>query len=597
MAQVQPVQVAPGPLLAGCGPGGLVSSSRACSSASTQDVVAGLDLVVGGRGRPTTGRRGRAAVASTTANQRSPPSGHADSRQVVVEGQLEQVAPHDVVVRRRRAVGGWVKSQPASSSWPSRVVAVRQLHVEQVGHQRRGHRVAVVELELGHLVERQVLLVLEQVADPLRAVAVVPVVGEEVGVVAADDRLVGGDDEPLLGVEHARQPVERHVVAGPVVVGAPALGGHRAVVAGLADRDPAGRLVADVALAVGVHEVLAGHGERRRGRAELVPVAGEVELQDRVRGGRRLQRGPRQRDGVAAGRCALGGVVGLRALARPRRTTGSTSESSGPWAVERTVSSTSSPSRTSITSRRGRQRPQPPVVAPAVADHLLQVEVGDVGAEVGEAPGDVGVVADDHAGHPGEGEARDVERAVRADGPAVQPHLHPDAGHADAEVRVVGEQRLAGRGLARRRRPSCCSRCRRPCRGTPAPGRPGRGPPAARRARPGWRGTPGRSRQPAAAGRVLVEDAVDDGALGDDRPPGRRVVGGEQLGHHLRGVHRQRQHPVDLVVHVAAQVPRHRLEPGERVGGGPRLRLVVEAVERRARSTRAASSSGSVCSR
>ena len=40
---------------------------------------------------------------------------------------------------------------------------------------------------------------------------------------------------------------------------------------------------------------------------------------------------------------------------------------------------------------------------------------------------------------------------------------------------------------------------------------------------------------------------------------------------------RDEQGAADLVVHVAAQVPRHRLEPGERVDRGPRLRPVVEA--------------------
>ncbi len=37
--------------------------------------------------------------------------------------------------------------------------------------------------------------------------------------------------------------------------------------------------------------------------------------------------------------------------------------------------------------------------------------------------------------------------------------------------------------------------------------------------------------------------------------------------------------PVDLVLHVAAEVPRHRLEPGDRVGGRPLLDGVVEPVE------------------
>ena len=38
--------------------------------------------------------------------------------------------------------------------------------------------------------------------------------------------------------------------------------------------------------------------------------------------------------------------------------------------------------------------------------------------------------------------------------------------------------------------------------------------------------------------------------------------------------------PGDLLVHVAAEVPRHRLQPGQRVRRGPRLRVVVGALER-----------------
>ena len=81
-----------------------------------------------------------------------------------------------------------------------------------------------------------------------------------------------------------------------------------------------------------------------------------------------------------------------------------------------------------------------------VADDPLEVEVGDVGAEVGEAPGDVGVVADDDARHPGEREAADVGAGrLGRDRAAVQAVLDPHPGLADGEVRVVGEQRPARR--------------------------------------------------------------------------------------------------------------------------------------------------------
>ena len=48
----------------------------------------------------------------------------------------------------------------------------------------------------------------------------------------------------------------------------------------------------------------------------------------------------------------------------------------------------------------------------AGAAEVFDVEVLDVGAEVGEAPGDVGVVADDDEGDAGEGDAGDVRRRV-----------------------------------------------------------------------------------------------------------------------------------------------------------------------------------------
>ena len=55
---------------------------------------------------------------------------------------------------------------------------------------------------------------------------------------------------------------------------------------------------------------------------------------------------------------------------------------------------------------------------------------------------------------------------------------------------------------------------------------------------------------------------------------GERVWREKLLG--LIDAHRRRHdRPVDLVLHVAAQVPGQGLEPTHRVGGGPRLRLVV----------------------
>ncbi len=205
-----------------------------------------------------------------------------------------------------------------------------------------------------------------------------------------------------------------------------------------------------------------------------------------------------------------------------------------------------------------------------VALDLLQVEVADIRPQVGEAPGDVGVVADHHPRVPAEGVARHLVRAGRRHGRAVQAHLVPDARQRGAEVRVVGQQRLARRGAVAgddpRVRPD--ARAARPhqrghgveCLQHPAQRRHG----GDRRRRRGLGHRLG----------VLVEGPADDRALRDDRlVVGEREVRVEALGPvdpDLRGD----QAALDLLLHVAAQVPRHRLEPCDGVGRGPRLDLV-----------------------
>ena len=76
---------------------------------------------------------------------------------------------------------------------------------------------------------------------------------------------------------------------------------------------------------------------------------------------------------------------------------------------------------------------------------MLDVDVLDSGAEVGEAPGDVVVVADDDEGNAGEGDSGDVE--IAGGGGGLEVGLVPDAGDAVGEVRVLGEERLAGGGV------------------------------------------------------------------------------------------------------------------------------------------------------
>ena len=75
---------------------------------------------------------------------------------------------------------------------------------------------------------------------------------------------------------------------------------------------------------------------------------------------------------------------------------------------------------------------------------LLEIEVGHVRPEVGEAPCDPGVVADDDAGYAGERGTCRPRTGTRSHGAAVQAHLVPDRRHRGAEVRVVGQHWGAG---------------------------------------------------------------------------------------------------------------------------------------------------------
>ena len=81
------------------------------------------------------------------------------------------------------------------------------------------------------------------------------------------------------------------------------------------------------------------------------------------------------------------------------------------------------------------------ILARVIRVDFLDVEVLDIGADVGNTPGNVLVVADDDTGHPGKGEAHHVHFR------GVQPHFIPDGGHLNAEVGVVCQQGHPGVGM------------------------------------------------------------------------------------------------------------------------------------------------------
>src|SRR5512132_2273360 len=90
---------------------------------------------------------------------------------------------------------------------------------------------------------------------------------DQVRVILVVDAVVGGDDEPRARVLRPRELLVRQV-ALPLVVGGPARDRGGAV-PGAPQREPPRALVADRAVEVGVHDVLAGAPQAAQRLAEL----------------------------------------------------------------------------------------------------------------------------------------------------------------------------------------------------------------------------------------------------------------------------------------------------------------------------------------
>ena len=313
-----------------------------------------------------------------------------------------------------------------------------------------------VQLDLAHALRghssatRRALL--DEVDDPLRSRAVGPVVGEEEGIWGSDDGLVRSDDPALGRIEDGRQRLECQG-ALPLVRRIPA--GHRPLsVVALANRDSAGCLVADIPGGVGVEQVLSGHRELRRGRAELLPRARGVEQVEGIEGRGGLERRPAQGHPVGAasrGRIRVGGRSrGRHGCIRAHRLV---CVDACDVRHDRAVDRLANSDRNRLASGdlddlvAGRECDGSAINEIGVAVELLEHEVGDIGAEVRETPRDRVVVADEDARQTRHCPAGDIVVAVGGLLRAVQPRLVPDARHHRREVRVVREQGLARLGL------------------------------------------------------------------------------------------------------------------------------------------------------
>ena len=152
----------------------------------------------------------------------------------------------------------------------------------------------------------------QHVLDPSRPVAVKPVAGDVVGIVVADDPVVGGDQEPLLRVDRLRQLLVGH---RPIPLELPRPAGLRQVrAAALAQRQPPDQLVADRAVAVGPDQVHRGRAVPLHHLHQLRAGANPVHLERPPECGRLIEGEPAQGERL--------GVVGAERLVDDRPVVG-----------------------------------------------------------------------------------------------------------------------------------------------------------------------------------------------------------------------------------------------------------------------------------
>ena len=247
----------------------------------------------------------------------------------------------------------------------------------------------------------------------------------------------------------------------------------------------------------------------------------------------------------------------------------------------RTSSSTGSPPLTAIVSlmmRSGSSAPRNSACVPGRIEPFA-IEILDVGGDVGFAPGDVAVASDRHRRRARQRGADDVEVAGR--------HVRqiPERGHVRAEMRIVGEQRLAAGGQRAVDDPVVRAERFGPSRRRAAARRTASvaaEQPAANAFDQRSRVRGAGSRQSCCVSDVRWPAACDRSTAGRSRMlrPSRGYGG---ISSAIRsGPTRGEQIVAQQLERVVrAQIPRHHLDPDEHVGPGPRLRLEAEQRELR----------------
>ena len=296
------------------------------------------------------------------------------------------------------------------------------------GCERPGRQRQAVGLHRGGRLQAVLVDRIEELLDALGAKTLVPVLPEGRLVVVGDVGVVGVEGEAGVGIVDLRQLFEGDG-SDPIKRPRGAVD-RREAVAGLAQRHEPRAEEPDVAGHIGEDDVLRGRDDQAERREKIVPVPGGVDADHPVE--RRVvigKAGEGQRDRLAgpgdAGQIVAD--VGQHGAVAGR--------------ADRQLDVGPALDADRLLARLKRLRAVGRQVFPRVGRvDRLDEQVLRVGVGSGDAPGDMVVLAEQHDRRAGHGRA--LQPAVGRDDPGEVPQNR----RPKAEMRVVGEDRLAGDG-------------------------------------------------------------------------------------------------------------------------------------------------------
>jgi len=274
----------------------------------------------------------------------------------------------------------------------------------------------------------------KKINDALRTVRFGPVEAEIRAIRRRDGTVVRRHDEMFGRIVDVRQIVERHP-AGPFGVAGPAVRGTRTV-ARRAHRNVTGRVVPDVPVDVRVDEVLRRYDVALQRAGELRPVARRVHLQKRFEGAIvRIERRPAERERLERRR------LRLRLRFRVVRIDGVGHERAVPRHAHAQLNRRRALDDDRFRNHRDRFLRAAEFGEVSGGIEALAIEVLDVRRDVGRAPRDELITSERDSRNAGERAAGDFKAVGSRHVREVPRRRQPCA-----EMRIVGEQRLAARG-------------------------------------------------------------------------------------------------------------------------------------------------------